>query len=121
MIRSNYARVFLLLSLYNSAIYSRIIIQGDSNAAAGTSFSFDVFPSVGIDNLFYVGRSSTTDTTSDDSIRQYSLSGVAIGLSRFLPLAPTLIKLNNVADFQSVADKEVLMEFYFVDATNTQE
>ena len=98
MIRSNYARVFLLLSLYNSAIYSRIIIQGDSNAAAGTSFSFDVFPSVGIDNLFYVGRSSTTDTTSDDSIRQYSLSGVAIGLSRFLPLAPTLIKLNNVAD-----------------------
>lgn len=92
----NIKQLFLLSICFS--LEARIIIKGDSEAQQDKSFSFNVFPSASIGSSLYVGRSSSTDTTSDDTIRQYSLSGYGVGNTFFLPLALPKVTYNGVAD-----------------------
>jgi hypothetical protein len=97
MIFPKYAVALISISFFSS-IESHIVIAGDSNAPAGASFSFNVFPSAGAGSLVFLGRSSATDLASEDSIRHYSLSAFATGNTTFLPVAVSKVTLNGVLD-----------------------
>ncbi len=97
MIFLKYIKRFFLLTI-SFGLEARIVIKGDSEAAQGKSFSFNVLSSANAGSSFYVAQSSATDTTSADSVRQYSISGYGTGNSFFLPLAPSKVTYNGVAD-----------------------
>jgi hypothetical protein len=95
-------RCFLLLTcIFVGSLYSKVLLTGDSSAATGKSFSFNVSQHF-LDttaNTFYVARNdATVGAGTSDEIRKYTIAGVLKGTTSFVPLTPAQVILGGIKD-----------------------
>lgn len=88
----------VLIFLSTTVLSAQILLEGDSAAAANTSFSFNVLKKYLNNNTFdlYVGRNDATDAGAATDVKNYALSVIKAGTTAFIPLSPAQAWVNGV-------------------------
>jgi hypothetical protein len=104
------------LFLLNGIIHAQVLLVGDSAAATGDSFSFDVLAKYFDESNsdLYIGRNDAADAGDTTDKKQYALSVIKKGALNFLPLAPEKAYVNGVANTDNPLFGQKISEIGFL-------
>ncbi|MFT6765465.1 MAG: hypothetical protein ACJAZS_000342 [Alteromonas naphthalenivorans] len=103
------------LFLLNGVTHTQTLLVGDSAAATGDTFSFNVLAkyfNASKNNLF-VGRESATNAGDSTNVKKYAISGLNDGATTFIPLAPEKSFVNGVENSDNPLFGEQILELSF--------
>ncbi len=92
-------KYLLILALISSTtLRTQLLLEGDTAATAGNTFSFNIAPKYFNNNSseLFVGRNDATNVNDTDDVKKYALSGVKSLGTKFLPLTPEKAWVNGI-------------------------